>query len=484
MMVLRQLLALGILTALGMTLPGLLRRKGATEVEWGGVERSLPERAALGFFLGTAIAGLAGQTFIWMGGTLTRGWWLSFFAAAGALSLLMGAWNHRHVVRASGSLRLALRRALPESPLAWAFMALVLLSLVWMFRQAYGLPLLGWDPLSFWYLKTKILFAEGTTQTADFLAPYRVHFHTTYPILLNIVESGLCHAMGDYAEQPLKGVWGIWMAAALTVAGYGMARRRGATIGWACVVLLALLPALTATDTTGGVSGYRDAPLALLVLAACVLWSDCLEHPRAGRADHLALIALLVLLIGCKREGTAWALILAVPALAALPGGLRRPADACPPSGPCRATAALYIIAIPFFLMLPWYFLHAGMPYPRTENYAEMLVQQDWNTTTLRVAPVLALFRDDLFLRVQKWGVLWWVFCAVGLWRRGAWTPTQRMLALVVVLGWGVAMLGFLYTPWPSPKEHMAVGVDRLILQSSLAALWLTVLNLTRPRSD
>lgn len=483
MMVLRQLLALGILTALGMTLLGLLRRRSAAEVEWGGIERALPERAALGFFLGTAIAGIAGQTVIWMGGTLTRGWWMGFFAAAGALSLLLGAWNHRRAIRASGPLRLTLRRALPESPLAWAFMALALMSLLWMFRQAHGLPLLGWDPLSFWYLKTKILLAEGTTQTPDFLAPYRVHFHTTYPILLNIVESGLCHAMGDYAEQPLKGVWGIWMAAALSVAGHGMARRRGTTIGWACVALLALLPALTATDTTGGVSGYRDAPLALLVLAACVLWSDCLEDARAGRADHLALVAVLTLLIGCKREGTAWALILALPALAALPRYPRRRDSRAMP-GYRRSSATLYIIAIPFLLMLPWYFLHARMPYPRTENYAEMLMKQSWDAVTLRVAPVVALFRDDLFLRVQKWGLLWWVFCAVGLWRRGAWTPTQRMLALVVVLGWGVAMLGFLYTPWLSPKEHMAVGVDRLILQSSLAALWLTVLNLTRLRSD
>lgn len=463
------------------------------------IRRHFLEQLAYGFLGGVAVTGLAGQATIWLGFHLTTLWWSVL--AGGALALVMAT-----VILDFGRLREGWRsfrsnpsESLPHSPIAWSLMVLTLAGLAWSFRQAIGLPLTGWDPLSFWYLKTRILFHEGTVFGPDFLAPDRMHAHTDYPILVNIVESGICRAFGEYREAPLKVLLAVWETACVVVAGMSMARRRGSAIGWTTAALLVLLPALTDFDTTGAVSGYRDAPLALVVLAAACVVLECTDAHRLQRGDAVRIVLLLVLLIGTKREGTAWALLLGLVAAGAIvrsgkgrktPATLMRKVKSEPraersatiPGGkPWRrvAVAVFVCLVLPQALMLPWFLVRAQLPYPRSEDFVKTMEEQRWNVTGERATVVLAEFRDELFLRVQKWGVLWWIFGAVALWRRRGWTQRERLLALLVPAGWLMAALGFVFTPWGDPKMHLAVSIDRLVLQGGLLALWLTVLNLT-----
>lgn len=494
--------------------------------------RSVAEHLAFGFLCGIALTGLAGQACIALRMRLTGTWWAGMFGTAAAVTLAAIILDLPRLKTRWRRFRTNPAGLFPRSPIALAFMILTLAALYWSFLQAEGLPIVGWDPLSFWYLKTKILLHEGTVFCPDFLDPGRLHAHTDYPILVNIVESGICKAIGMYRETPLKVFLAAWEAACLVIAGTAMARRRGKTAGWVAVVLIALLPALTDFDTTGAVSGYRDAPLALGILAAASMIVDRFETPKFRRGDLARFALLLALLIGTKREGTVWAALLGLAAVGAVwrrssqPGaakdlfptrrdraatahaGAAGKIDPTPPSpagvplpvtpthqvesplpSPARwrrtFLALLFYLAIPFALMAPWFSLRAQMPYPRSEQFTKVMEQQRWDVTGQRATVVTRELRNELFLRVQKWGVLWWVFAAVGLWRWRFWSSRERLLALLIPAGWGMASMGFVFTPWGSPMTHMSVSIDRLVLQGALLAMWLLVLNLARsPHSD
>ncbi len=437
--------------------------------------RPVLETLSQGFLGGIAVVGILGQAVIWLGGRLTVLFWvgIGIVAVLGALATAIGdgralrsRWD-RWLVAPAGFF--------PGSPVGWALLVLVLLAIGWSFLQALTLPVLGWDPLSFWYLKTKILYHVGTTETADFLAANRVHAHTDYPILVNVVEAGICHAVGEYREGPLKVFLALWQAACLAVVWGPVRRRRGSTVAWIGVALVALLPALTDFDTTGAVSGYRDPPLALAVLAAgCVAWEWRASKSRLGR-PACVLILLLVLVIGTKREGSVWAVMI---------GGLTAfsiLAEAGPAGGRSFRRVAVtlgLLVGLPLVLMSPWFAVRASLPHPRSEDFLKIMGEQSWEITGERATVVLQEFRNELFLRIQKWGVLWWVFAWVGLWRRFRWEAVERYLALAVPGGWLMAAVGFVFTPWGDSKTHLAVSIDRLVLQGALLALWLLVLNL------
>lgn len=441
--------------------------------------RSALEHVALGFLCGTALVGAIGQVGIWMGLRLNGTFWPVLGGVAGAMIVVAVVLDSRDLRERWSRFRGNPRSLLPVGPVGWGLAILTLAAVVWSFRQAFGLPITGWDPLSFWYLKTKILLHEGTVFCPDFLDADRFHAHTDYPILVNIVEAGICRALGGYLEMPLKLFLAVWEAACLVVAGSVLARRRGSTVAWAGVALMALLPAMTDYDTTGAVSAYRDAPLALAILAAAAVAIEAVDQRRFRWGTVARLVLLLVLVLGTKREGTLWAAMIGAAAAAAM---LRKPSPATGPAPSFRRAilAAAFYLVLPMAVMLPWFLIRAELPHPRSEEFTKVMEEQRWEVTGERTAVVLEDLRDELFLRVQKWGGLWWVFAAVGLWRWRGWTPRERLFALLVPAGWLMTSMGFVFTPWADPRTHLAVSIDRLVLQGALLAIWLLTVNLTR----
>jgi len=367
-------------------------------------------------------------------------------------------------------------------------MVLCGLAFIFLARQALGLPVVGWDPLSFWYLKTQILWHEGSVRTADFLASDRLHFSRNYPLLVNAVEAGLCRAAGEYSEFCMKIFLLFWAAACLGVAGGFMARHRGAAAAWSACALLILLPALTDYNDTGAVSGYRDAPLALLILAAACVAMDRGNKRRrlfASGGEWLPLALLLALIVGCKREGLFWAAGLGL--LAAWPSSIREGGVASS-AWKIRArrwmaafAPAAALLAVVFLLMLPWFLMSRIFPHTFSEYYAEGALRQPWGMTARRLNAVVAHLPIELFLRITRWGVLWWVFAWIALWNRPAWDASQRRLAGLVAAWGGLVAVSFLFDPWPDPTPHIAVSLDRLVLQAAPLALWLCFLNLLPP---
>lgn len=167
------------------------------------------------------------------------------------------------------------------------------------------------------------------------------------------------------------------------------------------------------------------------------------------------------------------------PAAPTSPGGGAREKPAAPRLAAARRFG---ILALPFALSLPWFVMQRSFPPERSEFYSRILLTQPWSLTMTRLSNTLAHLPIELFLRLTRWGILWWLFCALALWRRGAWTRRERRLAALIGAWGAVVIAGFVFDPWLENTAHIAVSMDRLILQAAPLAVVLVALNLTAAR--
>jgi hypothetical protein len=163
---------------------------------------------------------------------------------------------------------------------------------------AVSWPLLGVDPDCFYLFKAKSIVHHGTFWNEDFLDPDRLHLAHRRPLLLPCLYADIALLCGSFDGRLIR----AWMAL-LQIGAFGAmydvlrARTDRATAALG-TGLYAWIPALW-HDAGGAMTGYADAPLAMLFLLALAS-----EKPLA---IFCATAAVLL-----KDEGAAFVLAFAL----------------------------------------------------------------------------------------------------------------------------------------------------------------------------
>ncbi len=145
--------------------------------------------------------------------------------------------------------------------------ALVAAAGVFLFMGAIHWPLAGADPEYFYIFKAKSIVRHGTFWNPDFLDPDRLHPAHRRPLLLPCFYVIVRLVAGSF-EVPLIRAWMALFQVGALCAMYDVIRARAdrttAALG---AGLYGWLPVLW-HDAGGAVTGYADAPLAMMILFA------------------------------------------------------------------------------------------------------------------------------------------------------------------------------------------------------------------------
>ncbi|MEO8740900.1 MAG: hypothetical protein ABI537_14515 [Casimicrobiaceae bacterium] len=189
-------------------------------------------------------------------------------------------------------------------------LALTALRITTLLLEAWWRPLFPWDAWQIWGPKTKIWF-----ETRDLNNLYG-HFENGYPPAINLIQVWANLGVGSWDDAKMNLAWPVLLGA-LALAGYGQARRVGASPLAAAVVayLLASIPML---DAHAALAGYADLPLAVtfgLAAIAFFVWVVSDDWRQLVLALLFAAMAPLY-----KIPGIAWSLTLAPALLVAMLG--------------------------------------------------------------------------------------------------------------------------------------------------------------------
>ena len=232
----------------------------------------------------------------WLGGSISY-WPLR--AAIAALALAPCA---------QALLRGASERAQPASDargwaLALAVLAAASLLLVLAGRalDADGWPGYGWDGLSIWLVRTKVLARSHELPAALFREPQLVQGHWDYPLLLPALLAWFAR-VGGLELRELALALGLVAAGFAPALALGLRRALAAPAAAALALAPFAVPGLAVTHF----GAYAD-PLLVLVALAGFTWSAA----GAIRRDS-ALVAAGALALACavatKNEGALWLL--------------------------------------------------------------------------------------------------------------------------------------------------------------------------------
>ena len=279
--------------ALGLPCAAVFWRRGRPEL---GVAL-LPFAGALALTLPLALAP-------WLGGSISH--W-PFRAAIASLALAPCA--------------LALLRGAPEradtasDPRPWSIalavlaVASLLLVLTGRALGAEGWPGYGWDGLSIWLVRAKVLAQSASLPAALFREPQLVQGHWDYPLLLPALLAWFARVGGLELREL---AWALGLVAACFAPALALGLRRALPAPAAAALALApfAVPGLAVTHF----GAYAD-PLLVLVALAGFAWSAAGAIRRDG-----ALVAAGALALACavatKNEGALWLLAAATGATA------------------------------------------------------------------------------------------------------------------------------------------------------------------------
>jgi hypothetical protein len=189
-----------------------------------------------------------------------------------------------------------------------------------MFSTYSANPLGEWDAWSIWNVRAKML-ASDAALTPRAWSSLLAHTHPEYPLLLSAFIAR-CWAYGGAttAAAPIVTSYLFWLAL-LMVAGSGLARVRGATLGIAFALLLATTPLLLEQVP----AQYADVPLAayctgslLLLLENQPVWAGCLAGFAGFTKDEgiVFFVAMsLAVMVFDRSKSRKFAAGLAAPAL-------------------------------------------------------------------------------------------------------------------------------------------------------------------------
>ena len=272
--------------------------------------------------------------------------------------------------------------------------------------MSVGFPLHFWDSRAIWGIKAKMLYAEGTVFSPDFMHENRLHAHfrypLTYPISMAFIYFGL-GAADDWAVMLLVGLFFPFLLMFL----YELIKRvcndrLKALLGTA---MIALLPLYYRADGPAH-SGYADAPMALFYLVSfgiLLLW-------RMTRNKNLLLlgITLSAVLPLVKNDGTMFMLLNLALVIWPEKGVFS-----------LKSLAKRIVIfgMISGVVLVPWFVLRSNIPDLADEQYFSRLNIQILSENVKNI-PTILRFYFRAFIGLQKamtggaffWLGMWFIF--------------------------------------------------------------------------
>lgn len=342
--------------------------------------------------------------------------------------------------------------------------AVIVGSLATVALLALAHPLGEWDAFAIWSLKARVIFEAGLTPRPPYFGCLPQAFtHLDYPLLLPALTAGAYAAQGGPLETGARLPQVVAYLGLLALLYDACRRQVDRFLALALVAAFGSAPALVRWAGTG----YADLLLGLFICgAACALleWQRTCA-PRAA----LACGACAALMALTKSEGLPLAAV--VLALLGCVAAARRERRAC-------AQAAL-AAAVWLTMLIPWWIWSAGIPRVDEDYLGRLLDGTFWRQldrlSQIGEAMLASARRRD------RWGLAWLALAlaaAVG-WRRFA------RLEVLLLSGLLLAQLGlyaaaFVASPWQL-SEHIAVALERLLLQTLPTACLLAAALLTTP---
>lgn len=334
------------------------------------------------------------------------------------------------------------------------------------------------DALVNWSLKARVLFHDGTLNSADFQGQERLLFHPNYPLLVPLAEVFLFGVAGEACDQAAKLVASLGHAGVALLAYAFFARRTGRGFALVMATLIATIPHFYRTDGlyrfAGSVpSGYGDPWFAALAAATCIIAAEWLEtrSPRDAATAGLCLgLALFT-----KNEALPFALALAAGIGAAVLLARRRGA----PWPPARSVAAAVLAA--GIIALPWLGFAQGLP-EVDENYHHRLTDSKELAAGAGRLPVIAAVALEEALAVDTHGLAWpLALAALVVLRRRALEPVPALLLAVILCMAPVYALVFAVTPLPV-VDLLVTSIARTFFHLDAVALLLAGVLAAPPR--
>ncbi|HKP54453.1 MAG TPA: hypothetical protein VJ183_17590 [Chloroflexia bacterium] len=322
--------------------------------------------------------------------------------------------------------------------------------------------LAGWDAMTTWFLKGRVMYQLGTVPAGFFTDPlYVSYINPDYPPLVPLTIAHTYSFMGDH-EMLMKGWWALLGGAALVGIYWGLAGIAGRAARVGGVLLVLGLPELL-KHIAGEYTGYADLPLAVLFLFGTLFMYRWIKLRSPAEFRVAALFFCLAYL--AKNEG----LIIALAGLVLMAGlGARLRALSLPTIGWSVGLVALIVV--------PW----------QVERQVLGLVnslQPDWAAAQAdpvgRTATVLgglfARAADPLHFNLMLPVLA--LLCVSALY----FAPRQWLstLPLFVAVGAhiGTAVLFYVATQYDL-AWHLSTSSDRVLFQSALVVLLMSTIYL------
>ena len=224
-------------------------------------------RLALGFCAGTFI--LTGFLFF----AYLAGWSFQPGLVLGLMLLL--------AVAGLVAIRRRSPAAVPPATGEWPWLAGLLIGMA--LALSWGRPVYGYDAISMWALKAKLMFFSRTWPATMF-DPYTTP-HTEYPPLVPTAQAFIFFWLGEFDDVASRVVFAAWFTAGAVILWWWLRQLRASArpvwLVWWC----ALPVAMEQVKIT-----YADLPLAVYLLVACGAVVAWLREP--GRREWLWLAAI------------------------------------------------------------------------------------------------------------------------------------------------------------------------------------------------
>ena len=435
------------------------------------------ERFGLALPLGIAVH--SGILFLWSlaGGTFTSGVSWSVTAAGIIIGLLV-LWKRRG------------RRAVnagAESPpdgtaLAGCCRCIVLLLLVGTFVLALMTPQRFWDERAIFGIKSKVLFTEGTLDSAALNHPDFVQGHPRYPLLIPLAELHVYELLGRIDDRWSKAVFPLLFAGlVLTYAGV-LSRRFGPGTGWLFALLLATTP-LLAPYELGFITGQGDAPVACYHgLAVLYMW-DWLQFSGGGlpiirRAVLVGVLAASA--VFTKDEGIAHLLVGLIAMLMTWGisrlGGRLNASTVNSGGAPAFADVAKLLAVAggtAVLLLAPWLLHRRTLPTTNEMQYLARLSSDRLAEHVDALGWLIPHLASRMFREWREWGLQWWLLIVAAVTApRHLLRPAQVFVLLEIVGGLAALVVAGMIAP-AELHDHIGGSSHRYLIQlAPLAVLF------------
>ena len=321
---------------------------------------------------------------------------------------------------------------------------------------------LGHDGYAFWGYKAKVIFIEGGWPAPT--GRFATLPHPDYPLLVSTFQAWVYWFLGDVDETAVKFIFVLFYAA-LTLLFYETVRQQyGLFLSLCFTGLMALTPQLAAVSA---LSGYADVALMLYVWGTAVF---CQRWFNKGNQHDLLLGGVLAALaFWVKREGAVYWLINGVLIALFLLWRMAKHQDK-------RLSETTYFLLPALLIMVPW-LLYLNWWHIPNSDFATFSLSNVGEYIN-RLPIILTLLGHQLFLAVERWGLLWWlfIFSTAHTWRRSF---SHWHLMLLIILPIALLNFAFVLSSWEPFSTHIAVSIERLILPTVPLAWYFIALQAT-----